>query len=60
MLEFQEEDKMIFRDINGVLDPKKDITRIIKSGQLSKNTFRYLDNLKLEGAWRITHSRVSI
>lgn len=38
-LEFQEEDIMISGDINGVLDPKKERSRTIKSGKLLQNAF---------------------
>lgn len=46
MLEFQDEAIMIFGDMNGALDPKKDRSRNPKHGKLPKNVFQYLEMQK--------------
>lgn len=56
ILEFQDED-MVFGDMNGVLDPKKDRFRNSTRGKLLKNVFQYLEMLKLQDTLRIKHPK---
>lgn len=43
---------MIFGDINGVIDPKKDRSRKTKGGKLPKNVFSYMEMLQIDDIWR--------